>query len=269
MLGAVPGFLAACRSTLPKGGSVSSLTPRPTGTTHPLPPAEADWSALDVSLEGSLIRPTMPSYMTARQLFNPRFDDVQPMAIAYCASPLDVQHSLAFARRFDLPLACRAGGHSYGGYSTTSGLVVDVTRMKDVSVDVAAGTATVGAGARLIDVYAALATHGLIVPAGSCPTVGIAGLTQGGGLGVLGRKFGLTCDNLLSAQVVVADGRLLTCDAGQESDLFWALRGGGGGNFGVVTSLTFQAHPVTTLSLFTLQWPWSSAATVVDAWQHW
>jgi FAD/FMN-containing dehydrogenase len=207
--------------------------------------------------------------MTARQLFNSRFDDVQPMAIAYCASPLDVQHSLAFTRRFDLPLACRAGGHSYGGYSTTTGLVIDVTRMKDVSVDIAAGTATAGAGARLIDVYAALASHGVIVPAGSCPTVGIAGLTLGGGLGVLGRKFGLTCDNLLSAQLIVADGRLLTCDASQESDLFWALRGGGGGNFGVVTSLTFQAHRVDTVALCTLDWPWERAVDVVQAWQNW
>lgn len=269
ILGTVPAFLAACRSAPPKAGTVLSPTPRPTATIHPLPPADADWSSLGTSLEGSLIRPTMPAYMTAHQLFNSRFDDMQPMAIAYCASPLDVQLCLAFTRRFDLPLACRAGGHSYGGYSTTSGLVVDVTRMKDVSVDVATGTATVGAGARLIDVYAALAPHGLIVPAGSCPTVGVAGLTQGGGLGVLGRKFGLTCDNLLSAQVIAADGRLLTCDAGQESDLFWALRGGGGGNFGVVTSLTFRAHPIDTVALCTVDWPWEGAVDVVQAWQHW
>jgi FAD/FMN-containing dehydrogenase len=99
--------------------------------------------------------------------------------------------------------------------------------------------------------------------------VGIAGLTLGGGAGVLGRKFGLTCDNLISAQVVVADGRLLTCDASHNSDLFWALRGGGGGNFGVVTSFTFQMHQVPSLSLFTLYWPWSNAANVVDAWQNW
>jgi len=99
--------------------------------------------------------------------------------------------------------------------------------------------------------------------------VGIAGLTLGGGVGVLGRKFGLTCDNLLAAQVVIADGRVLTCDASHYTDLFWALRGGGGGNFGVVTSFTFQAHPVATLSLFTLDWPWSSATAVVDAWQVW
>jgi FAD/FMN-containing dehydrogenase len=269
LLGAAPAFLAACQSAPPKAGPVLSPTPPPTATTRPLPPSEADWSSLGTSLEGSLIRPGMPAYLTARQLFNPRFDGVQPMAIAYCTSSLDVQQCLAFTRRFDLPLACRAGGHSYGGYSTTGGLVVDVTRMKVISVDVAAGTAAVGAGSRLIDVYAALAAHGLIVPAGSCPTVGIAGLTQGGGLGVLGRKFGLTCDNLLSAEVVLADGRLITCDATEESDLFWALRGGGGGNFGVVTSLTFRTHPIGTVALCTLDWPWERAVDVVQAWQNW
>ena len=176
---------------------------------------------------------------------------------------------LAFVSRFGLPLAPRGGGHSYAGYSTTTGLVVDVTRMSKVMVDAGTGIATVGAGARLIDVYAALAQYGMVLPAGSCPTVGIAGLTMGGGIGVLDRKFGLTCDNLLAAQVVTADGRVLNCDATHEPDLFWALRGGGGGNFGVVTSFTFQAHPVSTLSIFTLNWPWSSAADMVDAWQNW
>jgi FAD/FMN-containing dehydrogenase len=180
-----------------------------------------------------------------------------------------VQTCLAFVRRFGIRFASRSGGHSYAGYSTTSGLVLDITRMKAVSVNTSSGVATIGAGARLIDVYAALAQHSLVLPAGSCATVGVAGLTMGGGIGVLGRKFGLTCDTLQAAQVVVADGRLLTCDANHEPDLFWALRGGGGGNFGVVTSFTFQAHPVSTLTLFTLRWPWSSAAGVVAAWQAW
>ncbi len=118
-------------------------------------------------------------------------------------------------------------------------------------------------------VYSALAQYGLALPAGSCPTVGIAGLTLGGGVGVISRKFGLTCDNLLSAQVVTADGRILTCSASQQPDLFWALRGGGGGNFGIVTSFTFRVHPITTLTLFTLAWSWNNAASVIDGWQHW
>jgi FAD/FMN-containing dehydrogenase len=192
-----------------------------------------------------------------------------PAAIAYCGSTSDVQTCLAFAHKFNLPLVPRSGGHSYAGYSTTSGIVLDVTRMNSVNVNSSNGTATIGAGTHLIDVYAALAPQGLALPAGSCPTVGIAGLTLGGGVGVLGRKFGLTCDNLLSAQIVLADGRVLTCNSSSYSDLFWALQGGGGGNFGVVTSFTFQTHPVSTMSLGTLEWPWSSAAEVFNAWQSW
>jgi FAD/FMN-containing dehydrogenase len=216
-----------------------------------------------------LVRPGSPQYATARQLFDPRFDGVRPAAIAYCAAPADVQRCLAFGQRFSLPLAPRAGGHSFAGYSTTTGLVVDVTRMNTVRVGAGTRTVAVGAGARLIDVYAALAPHGLALPAGSCPTVGIAGLALGGGVGVLGRKLGLTCDHLLAAQIVLADGRLLTCDADHEPDLFWALRGGGGGNFGVVTAFTFNVSPVATLGWFTGNWPWSRAAEVVDAWQRW
>ena len=277
-LGALPCVLVACQSgtpgpvaVTPSPGHVSpspSPTPVPSPTVQPSP-VEADWTALARSLQGTLVRPNSPRYQTAYQLYSPRFDGIRPTAIAYCASPADVQSCLSFARKFSLPLAARGGGHSYAGYSTTTGLVVDVTRMNAVQVNASAGNAIVGAGARLIDVYAAVAQRGMVIPAGSCPTVGIAGVTLGGGIGVLGRKFGLTCDNLLAAQVVVADGRILTCDAHTNADLFWALRGGGGGNFGVVTSFTFQTHQVATLSLFTLNWPWSSAANMVNAWQNW
>ncbi len=274
-VGVLPGLLSSCQAEQPK---VSNATPRPTirpSPTRQVSPTKqpsvtgADWSELSRNLQGTLVRPNSPQYPISRQLFNPRFDNVLPAAIAYCASPVDVQTCLAFAHRFGLPLALRAGGHSYAGYSTTTGMVLDVTRMSEVEVDAGTRTATVGAGARLIDVYAALSQHDLGLPAGTCPTVGIAGLALGGGVGVLGRKFGLTCDNLLAAQVVVADGRVLTCDASHDPDLFWALRGAGGGNFGVVTSFTFRVHQIAKLSLFTLNWPWGSASNVVDAWQHW
>lgn len=270
-VGTLSGIAAACQDEPVKG---SKATPSPAPTRRPSPtrqpsPTSADWSELSKSLQGTLIRPTSSYYSTARQLFNPRFDYIQPAAIAYCVSPADVQTCIAFAQRFGVPLAARSGGHSYGGYSTTTGLVLDVSRMNTVTVDTSAGTASVGAGTRLIDVYAALAPYGLVLPAGTCPTVGIAGLALGGGVGVLGRKLGLTCDSLLAAQIVVADGRVLTCDTNHEPDLFWALRGGGGGNFGVVTSFTFRVYPVASLSLFTLNWPWSSAADVLDAWQNW
>ena len=277
VLGAVPCILSACQNGTPGTGNATPTiapTRQPSPTQQPSPtrqpsPSSADWDALASRLQGTLVRPGNSNYAVALQLFDPRFDSVKPAAIAYCASPADVQQCLNFARTFAVPFAARSGGHSYAGYSTSTGLVLDVTRMNSIKVDTGNSTATIGAGARLIDVYAALAQYGLAIPAGSCPTVGIAGLTLGGGVGVLGRKFGLTCDALLSAQIVVADGRVLTCDANTNSDLFWALRGGGGGNFGVVTSFTFQAHAVTSLSLFTLYWPWSNAASVVDAWQHW
>nr|MBA2677640.1 FAD-dependent oxidoreductase [Ktedonobacteraceae bacterium] len=256
------GLLASCQS-----GPIASVgTPGPTVTKLP-PLSDADWSALAKSLNGTLVRPDSSQYATARQLFSARFDAVHPVGIAYCASPADVRACLAFAHKFSLPFAVRAGGHSYEGYSTTMGLVVDVTRMNTVSVN--AGVATVGAGTRLIDVYSSLARQGVILPAGSCSTVGVAGLTLGGGTGVLGRKFGLTCDNLLSAQVVLANGQMLMCDASHDADLFWALRGGGGGNFGVATSFTFRTHSLSSLSLFTFTWPWNTAASVVDAWQNW
>ncbi len=274
-LGAVPSLLAACGGGAAVPGNVTpSPTKRPSPTVQPTPtkqpsPTEADWSALARSLHGTLIRPDNSQYPVAHQLFNPRFDGILPAAIASCVSLADVQTCLAFVQRFGLPFTPRSGGHSYAGYSTTTGLVVDITSMNAVKVNAGTGVATIGAGARLIDVYAALAQQGFSLPAGSCPTVGIAGLTLGGGVGVLDRKFGLTCDNLLSAQIILANGRVLTCDASHHSDLFWALRGGGGGNFGVVTSFTFQAHAVSSLSLFTLYWPWRSAADVVAAWQNW
>ncbi|HLI88898.1 MAG TPA: FAD-binding oxidoreductase [Ktedonobacteraceae bacterium] len=265
-LGAVAGPLAAC-GAMPAGSASAAPKPTPTPTPRPLP-GDADWTTLAHQLQGTLLRPNSPQYPTARLLFDPRFDNINPAAIAFCTSPQDVQRCLAFVQRFSkLPFALRAGGHSYAGYSTTTGLLIDVTRMNAVTVN--QNTATIGAGARLIDVYSTLAQHGLALPAGSCPTVGIAGLTLGGGVGVLGRKFGLTCDNLLSAQVVLADGRILTCDTSHYSDLYWALRGGGGGNFGVVTSFTFQAHPLQSLSLFTLDWQWKDAAAVLGAWQRW
>ncbi|HEU5227970.1 MAG TPA: FAD-binding oxidoreductase [Ktedonobacteraceae bacterium] len=268
-LGTLSTLLIGCQTTQ----STPQGTFKPTATaaqpTAQPTPGENDWAQLARTLRGPLVRPDSPRYPTALQLFDPRYDSVHPAAIAYCASATDVQTCLAFAHRFAVPFAIRCGGHSYAGYSTTTGLIVDVTGMHGVTLDSTARTATIGAGTRLIDVYAALAQQGMVLPAGSCPTVGISGLALGGGVGVLGRKFGLTCDNLLSAQVVVADGRVLTCDANRDPNLFWALRGGGGGNFGVVTSFTFRVYPLSTVSLFTLRWPWSSAASVVNAWQHW
>ncbi|MHB1596423.1 MAG: FAD-binding oxidoreductase, partial [Streptosporangiaceae bacterium] len=241
------------------------LSPRPAG-----PPGQADWAALAARLStGRLLRPGAPGYGTARLLYDPRFDTAHPAGVAYCAVAGDVSACLAFVRRFGLPVAARSGGHSYGGWSTSPGLVIDVTPMSRVSVDPAAGTARVGAGTLLIDLYAELAGHGLAVPVGSCPTVGIAGLALGGGVGVVGRLYGLTCDNIAGVQIVTADSVVRECGPGTEPDLYWACRGGGGGSFGVVTEFTLRTHPAPDLVIFYLTWPWSRAAAVIAAWQRW
>ena len=230
-------------------------------------PSPADWTALGRDLSGPLVRPGESSYTVSKRLFDPRFDSLHPAGIAYCRNPHDVATCLAFVRKFGIPVAARCGGHSYAGWSSGSGLVIDVTRMSGVNVS--GSTATVGAGTRLIDFYNGLAAHGRGVPGGSCPTVGIAGLTLGGGVGVVSRAYGLTSDNVKSLQIVTADGQVRTCNSSQNSDLFWACRGGGGGNFGVVTSFTFGTHPVGQIVLFFLSWPWSQAARVISAWQSW
>lgn len=256
----------ATRTSTTAGGSATTSPPATTTTGGPA--AEADWQALRAALSGRLVRPSDRGYDTDRLLFNPLFDGVRPDAVAHCSSAQEVAACLAFARRHGLPFSARGGGHSFGGYSTSTGLVIDQAPMGAVQVG-ADGSATVGAGARLIDVYAGLADHGVMIPAGSCPTVGIAGLTLGGGVGVVSRKYGLTIDNLTAAQVVLADGSVVTADASHEPDLFWALRGGGGGNFGIVTSFTFATHPAPSLALGSIHWPWSAAGAVLSAWLDW
>src|SRR5450432_4175211 len=165
-------------------------------------------------------------------------------------------------------VAARSGGHSFAGYSTTSGLVIDVGPMKQVTA-LDATTARIGAGATLIDVYAGLAPQNRSVPGGSCPTVGITGSTLGGGVGVVARKYGLSCDALTAVELVTPDRHLVRATENTEADLFWAHRGGGGGNFGVVTALEFRTHATPSLTRFLVRWDWSHAHDVVTAWQEW
>jgi FAD/FMN-containing dehydrogenase len=216
-------------------------------------------------LDGSVVLPASSAYAQDKLLVNTRFDASRPRAIAYCETAEDVQKTIRWARKHGIHIVPRCGGHSYGGYSTTSGVVVDVTRMKRVRVSGAA--ATIGAGARLIDVYAQLLAHGVTIPAGSCPSVGISGLTLGGGASYAGRKLGLTCDNVRSVSIVTADGRLRQCSAGEHSDLYWACRGGGGGNFGIVTGFRFRTHTVGNVAYYRVVWPWADAAEAIRAWQ--
>jgi FAD/FMN-containing dehydrogenase len=230
---------------------------------------QSAWKMLANSLQGSLVRPGNPRYPQAHQLYDPRFDAIHPAGIVFAVSADDVKRSIAFARKWHLALTSRSGGHSYAGYSTNRGLVVDVSRMSQVSVDHAARTATVGAGAQLVHLYRRIAGSGLAVPGGTCPSVGVAGLALGGGQGVLGRKLGLTCDAIRQVRMVTADGALLTANGSVNPGLYWASRGGGGGNFGIVTRFVFRARPVSQVTLFSYRWPWSAAGDVLHAWQTW
>jgi FAD/FMN-containing dehydrogenase len=226
-----------------------------------------DWDALRAAIAGEVVRPGSPDYDAVRKPDIARFHDIRPQAIVLCENPGDVAEALSFARQSGVPAVPRSGGHCFAGRSTSDGMVIDVTPMRSVSL--ADGTATVGAGTRLGEMYDALTRHGRTIPAGCGPTVGIAGLTLGGGLGILGRKHGLTCDHLLAAQVVLADGRVVECDQHHDAELLWALRGAGHGNFGVVTSLVFSTLPAPAATAFHLLWPHDRAAALLDAWQAW
>src|ERR671925_2204487 len=184
-----------------------------------------DWATLQGAIDGAVALPGSPVYERAHKPFNARFHTVRPKAIILCATPHDVSETIAFLDRHGLENATRSGGHCFAGHSSSPGVVIDVTPMNSVSVS--GSVATVGAGARLGDVYEALQEHDVTIPAGTCPPVGIAGLALGGGLGILGRKYGVTSDRLIEAQIVLADGRILDCDESHNEDLFWALRGGG------------------------------------------
>ncbi len=263
-MGAIMAGNSAC-SPRPAAQSPTSTAP-PTTSVAPKPP---DWAALRARLPGGLILPGDPGYDTARLPFNPLYDGQHAAAVANCTRAEDVQACVDVARTARIPIAARSGGHSYAGYcAPDGGLLVDLAKLSAVDVR-SDGTAEIGAGTKLINVYAGLAKAGRAIPAGSCPTVGVAGLTLGGGIGVLARKFGLTCDRLVSARVVSADGRLLTASADSEPDLFWALRGGGGGNFGIVTSFTFRTEPAPDVTVFALQFPGGAATDVLGAWQDW
>jgi FAD binding domain-containing protein/berberine-like enzyme len=187
--------------------------------------------------------------------------------VVRCANAEDVAEAVRFAGRVGIPVATRSGGHCFGGRSSTEGLLVDVSPMS--SVHVSGETVTVGGGTRLGEVYGALLDHDLAIPGGSCPSVGVAGLALGGGLGILGRTHGVTSDHLLGAEIVLADGRVLRCDDHRDEELFWALRGGGAGNFGVITELTFRTVPAPDATNFHLAWPFTQAAAAIGAWQRW
>jgi FAD/FMN-containing dehydrogenase len=223
------------------------------------------------AIRGPVINRGAKGFAAAAEVYNERFDSLLPKAVARPLDAGDVRDGVRWLVGHGVPMRARSGGHSYAGYSTREGgVVLDLRNLNRITVDRRAGTATIGAGAQLIDVYRALNSHGVTIPAGSCPSVGIGGHALGGGMGLAGRAFGLASDNLMAAEIVTANGKLLRVYTKSDPDLLWALRGGGGGNFGVVTKLRFRVHAVPgSASWFTLRWPWSSAGAALDAWLHW
>src|ERR1700733_655365 len=214
-------------------------------------------------IEGRIILPDDDAYRSARQLWNGAIN-CRPSVIAICESTEDVRAAVHIAQAHQLPLSVRGGGHDWAGRALRhDGLVIDLSAMRQVSVNATARVAPVAGGAQASDVIAAAAPHGLAAVTGNCGAVGMAGLTLGGGYGPLSPRYGLALDNLLEAEIVLADGRCIVTNSSEDPDLYWALRGGGG-NFGVVTAMRVRLHPARELLAGLILFPWSEAETTLN-----
>jgi FAD/FMN-containing dehydrogenase len=218
------------------------------------------------SLDGEVFGPESPGYEAIRRPVNLAYREVRPRLVVRCHSISDVVGAIRYASATGDRVVPRGGGHCFAGRSSTDGIVLDMSGLDGIRV-ADDGIATIGAGALLGQVYAALHAHGRTLPAGCGPTVGITGLTLGGGIGLLGRKHGLTCDRLIGAQVVLADGNVV--DSDHESELLWGLRGAGGGQFGVVTSLRFDTVPEPMTTRIEAHWPEVPLEQLISDWQAW
>jgi FAD/FMN-containing dehydrogenase len=237
-----------------------------TGQFEDLSMPEPTVKQLRERIRGEVIRPADPEYDPARKVYNGMIDR-RPAVIVRCADVADVIHAVNFARDHKLRLAVRGGGHSGPGLGTCDGgLVVDLKRMKGIRVKPADSTVRVDGGCVWGDVDHATHAFGMAVPCGFISTTGVGGLTLGGGVGYLTRRSGLTIDNLLSVDMVLADGRFVTAGPRENEDLFWAVRGGGG-NFGVVTSFQFRMTPVSTVYGGPMLWPMKDAGEILRFWQ--
>lgn len=228
---------------------------------------EQSMEQLKAAIRGQIIQPGDPAYDAARKVYNGMIDK-SPKLIVRAVDVGDVMAAVRYGRENGLLTAIRGGGHNGAGLGTCDGgLVIDLSQMKGVHVDPVARTVRVGAGCVWGDVDHATHAFGMATPCGFISTTGVAGLTLGGGIGYLSRRYGLTIDNLLSVDMVLADGRFVTANAKENNDLFWAVRGGGG-NFGVVTSFEFRLHPVSTVQFGPTFWPLEQSGHVLKAYRE-
>jgi FAD binding domain-containing protein len=222
---------------------------------------------LRATMQGRVVLPGEAAYASTRAVWNCAVDH-QPALFALCKTAGDVQRAIRAARVHRLPLSVRGGGHDWAGRALChEGLVIDLSEMRHVEVDPRARVATVAGGAQAADLIAAASPHGLAGVTGTAGTIGMAGMTLGGGYGPLTPQYGLALDNLLGADVVLADGRIVTADAANNTDLWWALRGGGG-NFGVVVSMRIRLHPIRGLLAGLILFPWSEAESVLQGYAN-
>ncbi|GAB7069815.1 FAD-binding oxidoreductase [Mycobacterium hodleri] len=248
--------LASCASPPASG-------PAPAAEPTPAPPHWGDLGNL-------VVLPSDPDYAGVKTVFNTRFAGSTPVAVVTARSVDDVRRAIGFAATNGVGVTARSGGHSYVGASTANGtMVLDLRGLPgEIAYDAGTGLVTVSAAADVASVQRALSPHGRSIPTGSCPSVGLAGLALGGGLGADARRDGLTCDALASATVVLPSGQVVTASADQHADLFWALRGGGA-NWGVVTSCTFATFPATDRDVVTLAFDEEATADVLLGWHAW
>lgn len=216
--------------------------------------SELPLASLRSRLEGALLEPSDVEFAQAVRPWNLRYADKVPAALARCGSAEDIVDCMTWARDNRVPFAARSGGHSYSAFSSSPGLMIDVSGLRSVEMEAATGRVKLGPGARNTTVYDALRPLSRSVTHGRCLNVGVAGLCLGGGIGFNMRLHGLTCDQLVSTEILLADGQILTLDETQNSDLFWACRGAGGGNFGIHTSFTLQTFPVDSVTFFKVDW---------------
>ena len=258
--------LIATGAALLGAGTVTKIISTPTPAAAA--PGSA-WRALAKQLDGRLLRPGDAGYVAAAHTFDPRRDDQRPIAIVRVAGSDDVAAALAFCRQYRISPRPRAGGHSYVGASTGNGvMVIDTGALDTIHYDPDSKIVTIGPGVRLGDLHAVLDRQGRTVPTGTCPTVGAAGLTLGGGLGTESRLYGLTADALTAATLVNPSGHIYQPSADRDEELLWGLRGGGGGNFGIVTRLSYRTQPALPGTIFRLAWGRTDNHRVLLGWQE-